>query len=188
MHFVFTQVNDEKVEGLMKNEALSCALQTLPVAHNKAKENILRVQDKVKKRRSDMGTEDHFAVGDKVLKRNVRQEQRKGGKMESGMLGPFTIVKLEGKTAHLVSKKGKSVTKYNIDQLAPYNEPEARIPRKWPRIASPACPQERTPEPPQLSPPSSSSTVVSLPTQALSQTVKASHCLESCEYQFGFYK
>jgi len=46
-------------------------------------------------------------AGDKVLVRNVRQENRKGGKMDPDILGPFTIINIEGKNDDVISTKGK---------------------------------------------------------------------------------
>lgn len=38
--------------------------------------------------------EDNFMPGDKVLVRNVIKEKGKGGKMDTDMLGPFKMVKI----------------------------------------------------------------------------------------------
>ncbi len=56
----------------------------------------------------ERGQEDNFKVGDIVLqKKNVRQEQRKGGKLQADMLGPLKIIMLEGESADFVSGKEK---------------------------------------------------------------------------------
>lgn len=52
-------------------------------------------------------------AGDKLLVRNVRQENRKGGKMDPDMFGPFTIVKIKEKN-DVVSTKGKKKKKRNL--------------------------------------------------------------------------
>lgn len=59
--------------------------------------------------------EDNFQVGDLVLRKNIRQEERKGGKLDLDMVGPLKIMKPEGKSAHLVSEKGKRTLKINTD-------------------------------------------------------------------------
>ncbi|KAL4000623.1 hypothetical protein ACER0C_005922 [Sarotherodon galilaeus] len=75
--------------------------------------------------------DDSFQVGDLVLRENVRQEQRKGGKLDSDMLGPLKIKKLEGKSAELVSEKGKRTLKININQLTHCFQPEERVPAEF---------------------------------------------------------
>ncbi|KAF3851502.1 hypothetical protein F7725_013274, partial [Dissostichus mawsoni] len=80
---------EEIYEGLKKQEAV----------FTEVKQNMKRSQDNVRKRRVKKGQEDNFQVGDQVLRRNVRQEQRKGGKLEDDWLGPYIILELEGKKA-----------------------------------------------------------------------------------------
>ena len=70
------------------------------------------------KRKLSQGTDDNFQVGDIVLKQNIREQQRKGGKMAPDMLGPFTVTAIKGKHVSLASKNGKLMA--NIDQLAHY--------------------------------------------------------------------
>ncbi len=82
-------------------------------------------------------------VGDKVLVRNVRQENRKGGKLDPDMLGPFTVVKIEEKIVDVVSKKG--TIKFNTDHLIEYVEPEPHIPKKWIPSNSPSPPPAALP-------------------------------------------
>ena len=69
--------------------------------------------------------------------------------METSMLGPFTIIKLEGKSADLVTEKSKMIHKVNIDQLNRYIEPTPRIPHKW-VTDSPSSPAV-SPSPPAIS-------------------------------------
>lgn len=63
-------------------EGLSDRRETMEVV----KQNIAKSQEKVRKRKMEKGQEDNFMAGDKVLVRNVRQENRKGGKMDPDML------------------------------------------------------------------------------------------------------
>ncbi len=65
---------------------------------------------------------------DLVLLKNKRVEQRKGGKLEADMLGPFKIMKIEGKCACLLSKRKRTMA--NTDNLVHYIQPEERIPAK----------------------------------------------------------
>uniref|UniRef100_A0A3Q3FUA3 Integrase catalytic domain-containing protein n=1 Tax=Labrus bergylta TaxID=56723 RepID=A0A3Q3FUA3_9LABR len=95
-------------------------------------------QTRVRKRKLAKGDDDNFVVGDKVLRKNICQEQRKGGKLETDFFGPFTIKHIDGKSADLKSITGKTILKINIDQLKQYVEPEPRIPAKWIAMTSSA--------------------------------------------------
>ena len=64
-------MQEEVCEGLKNQPAVFEAVQA----------NVLKQQDRVRKRKLEQGWDDHFQVGDRVLKRNIREEQRKGGKM-----------------------------------------------------------------------------------------------------------
>ncbi|XP_056267294.1 uncharacterized protein LOC130191665 [Pseudoliparis swirei] len=131
-------VTEDKVCGLVQREAMADGLRNQKVVFEDVLQNIKISQDRVRKRKSQIGQEDHFKVGDRVLQKNIKQEQRKGGKMESTMLGPFTIVELEGKKAVLATQKGKRVTQTNIDSLTHCFQPEERIPAKLKRVLEPS--------------------------------------------------
>nr|XP_061824508.1 uncharacterized protein LOC133611595 isoform X2 [Nerophis lumbriciformis] len=83
-------------------------------------------------------------VGDMVWRRNVRSQQRKGGKLDPDFLGPFCITKIQGKSIDLVSTDGKPVYKVNADHLRKYVEEGPRIPAKL-RTCSTDSPAEATP-------------------------------------------
>lgn len=51
--------------------------------------------------------EDGFVVGDRVLRKNICQEQRQGGKLEADLLGPFIITSIQGKSVDLTTPKRK---------------------------------------------------------------------------------
>ncbi|XP_034447402.1 uncharacterized protein LOC117765167 isoform X2 [Hippoglossus hippoglossus] len=106
-------------------------MENLPAHYTVAQANMGKMSEKIKRKREEMGHDDNFRVGEQVMRANIHQEQRKGEKMESSMLGPFTIVKLEGKSADLVMLKSKVIHKVNIDQLTRYIEATPRIPHKW---------------------------------------------------------
>lgn len=128
--FCIFQIND-KLKRTVASQSLTTGLQDLPKVHNVVLENAEKVREKVRKRKARQGQEDRFKVGDKVLCKNIREEQRKGGKMGSAMLGPFTITNIEGTGVDLVSEKGKAILKVNVDHLSRYIEPEPRLPHKW---------------------------------------------------------
>ncbi|ROL23527.1 hypothetical protein DPX16_18795 [Anabarilius grahami] len=120
-----------KVKAMVASEQLSDGLSDRRETMEAVKQKISNSQEKVRKRKMEMGQDDNFMAGDKVLVRNVRQENRKGGKMDPDMLGPFTIVKIEEKNVDVVSTKGKKIMKFNMDHLVKYVEPEPHIPKKW---------------------------------------------------------
>jgi hypothetical protein len=64
-----------------------------------------------------------FAVGDKVLKKNARRDDRKGGKQEFRWLGPYTITSVT-KNGLYKLKKGNQYLKAAIsgNMLKAYNE------------------------------------------------------------------
>ncbi|XP_049446704.1 uncharacterized protein LOC125897414 [Epinephelus fuscoguttatus] len=61
---------------------------------------------------------------------------RKGDKLEASLVGPFKISKLEEKTAHMVSERGKQ-SRVNIDHLTHYFQPEERTPAKIKKLSDP---------------------------------------------------
>lgn len=128
------QVTEEKVCSLIKTEEICQGLRDQ--VHNEVKANIEAKQQKVCKRKEDRGQADHFKVGDLVLKKNARQAMRKGDKLETSLVGPYKILKLEEKTAHLVSERGTQ-SKVNIDHLTHYFQPEERIPAKIRKLIDP---------------------------------------------------
>lgn len=141
-------------------EGLSDRRETMEVV----KQNIAKSQEKVRKRKMEKGQEDNFMAGDKVLVRNVRQENRKGGKMDPDMLGPFTIVNIEDKNVDVVSTKGKKKLKFNVDHLIKYVEPEPHIPKKWipSTPLSPPAPPGNPPHPATLPPPRGQETEIAV--------------------------
>ena len=151
------QISDEDLNAFVENEDLCSRIIDLEDVYPRVEANIKERQDKVRKRKLSKGAYDSFMVGDKVLRKNIRQEQRKGGKLEADLLGPFTITQIEEKSVDLRNDKGKILEKINIDHLKRYVVPQPRIPSKW--IATTATP----PAEPQPSP-FSSSTVPQSPT------------------------
>ncbi|XP_034054773.1 uncharacterized protein LOC117534630 isoform X2 [Gymnodraco acuticeps] len=92
-------VKEEKVSRLVEMEEVHEGLKKQEAVFTEVKHNMKRSQDNVRKSKVKKGQEDNFQVGDQVLRRNVRQEQRKGGKLEDDWLGPFIILELEGEKA-----------------------------------------------------------------------------------------
>ncbi|KAL7408412.1 hypothetical protein ABVT39_023108 [Epinephelus coioides] len=130
------EVTEEKVCSLIKTEEICQGLRDQVPVYNEVKANIEAKQQKVRKRKEDRGQADHFKVGDLVLKKNARQAMRKGDKLEASLVGPYKMLKLEEKTAHLVSERGTQ-SKVNIDHLTHYFQPEERIPAKIRKLIDP---------------------------------------------------
>ncbi|KAI4801528.1 hypothetical protein KUCAC02_019422 [Chaenocephalus aceratus] len=126
-------VKEEKVSRLVATEEIHEGLNKQEAVFTEVKKNMKRSQDNVRKRKVKKGQEDNFQVGDQVLRRNVRQEQRKGGKLDDDWLGPYTILELEGKKAVLA--KGTTKLQTNIDHLTHYIQPEERIPAKLQKLS-----------------------------------------------------
>jgi hypothetical protein len=94
------------------------------MVHDKAAANIQRAQ-KIQKAQYDKrhGVGDHsFSVGDCVLLRNQRKDDRKGGKLEFTWRGPYTIARIfENGTCSLSNEAGSTLkTKHNVALLKKY--------------------------------------------------------------------
>ena len=130
------QVKEEKVSSLVETEEIPEGLKKQEAVFTEVKLNMKRSQDNVRKSKVRKGQEDNFQVGDQVLRRNVRHEQRKGGKLEDDWLGPFIILELEGKKA--IVGKGTKKLQTDIDHLTHYFQPEERIPAKLQKLSDPS--------------------------------------------------
>ena len=122
------QINEDHITALTKNEDVCSHTKDLTDVYTKVEANISKREERVRKRKLAQGDDDRLVVGDKVLRRNIREEQRKRGKLEADLLGPYIVTNMEGKSAHLNSHKGTNVGKINKNI---YVEPEDRIPSKW---------------------------------------------------------
>ncbi|KAM8913258.1 uncharacterized protein AB9W97_009521 isoform 2-T2 [Spinachia spinachia] len=98
-------ISEERIHLLMANEDVSTHTNNLKEVYHKVEANIAEMQEKVRKRKLAKGNDDSFVVGDKVLRKNIRG--KKGGKLETDMLGPYTIVNINGKCADPKTAEGK---------------------------------------------------------------------------------
>ena len=135
---------------MVEKEVVSEGLKEQGEVYKKVIHNMQKSQDKIGKRKLLHGVDDLFRVGDYVLLKNIYEEQRKGGKMESDMLGPMKIEAIEGKSVKLVHKLGTRVA--NFDHITHYIEPEERIPAKLQKLGCPSplascSPSTRSPSP-----------------------------------------
>ena len=118
---------DSSVETVVGNESPTDDILQLSDARQAARDAIGRGD---KKKRSRLNPP-QFKVGDKVWRLNVRSQQRKGGKLERDFSGPFTIVKLQDKSADLQSEEGRLFPKISTDHLKKYVEQNPQVPHKF---------------------------------------------------------
>jgi hypothetical protein len=117
---------DSSVEDVVANAVVSSGIVLKERLDAMVQLNILKKQGKRQKVRSRSA----FAVGQRVVRKNIRMQQRKGGKLERTWLGPYTITKLENKSADLRDDKGRQHPKINTDHLKPFTDPTPRIPHR----------------------------------------------------------
>ena len=62
-------------------------------------------------------------IGTKVLKKNCREAERKGGKMNERWIGPYTVESVTGKGLYILNKDGRTFkTAVNPGNVKIYNE------------------------------------------------------------------
>ncbi|XP_050957711.1 uncharacterized protein LOC127158743 isoform X1 [Labeo rohita] len=150
------------VESVIAENTVSEAISLKEKMDHIVKENVGKKQE----RRHRVATQAPFSVGQKVLRKNIRTQQRKGGKLERSWLGPYEIVFLKEKSADLRDEKGHTYPKINTDHLKLFKEETPRVPHRLlldePQLKRPH--QETSPSPvdiitkeeqPPPSPPSS---------------------------------
>lgn len=75
------------MEALISNQETSQHMTDLKQVYNNVEINLTAASQKVMKRKLPKGEDDSFLLGEKVRK-NIREEQRKGEKLEPDLLGP----------------------------------------------------------------------------------------------------
>ncbi|XP_016414882.1 uncharacterized protein LOC107745507 [Sinocyclocheilus rhinocerous] len=97
------------------------------------KENVKKKQE----RRQRVANQAPFSVGQKVLRKNIRTQQSKGGKLERSWLGPYEIVHIKDKRrqeincTHKRPEKGYIYPKISTDHLKSFKEETARVPHRF---------------------------------------------------------
>ena len=129
------------MENDLDQELVSEAIKRQDAIYSLVRENIATAQNKYKLPKSPKQA--CFQVGDMVLRKNIRSQQRKGGKMDKNWLGPFTVVAITKKSADLQSDN-QFLPKVNIDHLWIYKTPQynAIMPRNL--LAPPTAPAPPT--------------------------------------------
>ncbi|XP_025763981.1 uncharacterized protein LOC109202383 isoform X2 [Oreochromis niloticus] len=121
---------DESVEDIVGQEELSEDIQKHQKLLELVKDNVVKAQEKTKGKIKMMTRDVVFKVGDKVLRANIRSQQRKGGKLEANFLGPYIITAIQGKSADLQDSNGTIIPKVNIDQLKLSKDSMPRVPHR----------------------------------------------------------
>ena len=118
--------SDEPFDRETFDAVLSNAISMREEIHQNAGENIQSAQNKQQRdynRRHQVPNT--IKVGQKVLLKNQKREDRKGGKFSFKWLGTYTVHAISNKNlCSLINKDGKQIkTKYNASLLKPYVEP-----------------------------------------------------------------
>ncbi|RXN12538.1 myosin-1 isoform X3 [Labeo rohita] len=113
---------NEGVEDIITEECIAECIRRQDTIFKTVQENVRNVQGRVKKRKLEKGMSVDIQVGDRVLRQNIRSRQRKGGKLDPDYLGPYTVVRVEGKSIDVVDDEGKEISKINIDHLIHFLE------------------------------------------------------------------
>ncbi|XP_049323411.1 uncharacterized protein LOC111190053 [Astyanax mexicanus] len=121
---------DATVENVLSEELVAIDIERHDRILNIVQENVEGVQERTRKRLQSKLPQQNLQVGDVVLRKNIRSQQRKGGKLDPKFLSLFTITKAAGKSIDLVDSNGKAIHKVNTDHLKQYNEQTPRIPQK----------------------------------------------------------
>lgn len=79
------------------------------------RESVSKKQEKAKGKAQQIGTV--FKPGDRVWRQNIRSQQRKGGKLDAGFLGPYTVINVQGKNSDIQDDNGVIFRKINTDHL-----------------------------------------------------------------------
>ncbi|RXN36179.1 myosin-1 isoform X3 [Labeo rohita] len=127
---------NESVEELVAEECISECVKQQERLYQVVKENMAQVHSKIKKRKlQEKGPAGWvlprvLQVGDRVLRQNIRSQQRKGGKLDPDYVGPYTVLNVKDKSIDLADDKGKIYPKVNLDHLVHFKEePPAKAPK-----------------------------------------------------------
>ena len=120
------EITDQPFDKETFDAVLSNAISMREKVHKSAGENIQSAQKRQQlnyNRRHQVPN--IVKVGEKVLIKNQRREDRKGGKFSFKWNGPYTVRNITKKNlCSVINKKGRQLkTKYNISLLKPYMEP-----------------------------------------------------------------
>ena len=138
----------KKVEKMVLTEEVYRGLDKQEDTFKVVNKNVAKKQEAVRKRKIKKGEVGVFTIGDQVLIKNVKAQERKGGKMESTFLGPLVVLQVRGKFATLASLNSPRKTVANVDILTHFIEPEERIPAKLKKVGTSPLASPSPPPPP----------------------------------------
>ena len=138
----------KKVEKMVLTEEVYRGLDKQEDTFKVVNKNVAKKHEAVRKRKIKKGEVGVFTIGDQVLIKNVKAQERKGGKMESTFLGPLVVLQVRGKFATLASLNSPRKTVANVDILTHFIEPEERIPAKLKKVGTSPLASPSPPPPP----------------------------------------
>ncbi|KAL2093134.1 hypothetical protein ACEWY4_010446 [Coilia grayii] len=138
----FVNEVDSTVEDILSNEIVSQG-----IALRDGLKNIIERNVQQKQARRKRGKACQYHIGQTVVRKNIRSEQRKGEK-----LGPFRIVAIQDKSVDLEDEQGNITPRINIDHLKPFTVESPYVPHKFHLHSSPIPYPAHTPSSPPHSP------------------------------------
>ncbi|XP_076155592.1 uncharacterized protein LOC143138965 [Alosa pseudoharengus] len=96
---------DDSIEDLVAEELVFYAIQRQDEIFEIVHGNAAKVREKIQKRKQQQGTHLAIIAGDRVLRQNIRSQQRKGGKLDPHVLVPYTVVKVDGTSVDLMDDR-----------------------------------------------------------------------------------
>ncbi|XP_061732882.1 uncharacterized protein LOC133536406 [Nerophis ophidion] len=133
---------DSSVEAIVGEEALWEDIERLESVRDIVLSNVAKQQESTRLRLTTGAPKANLKVGEHVWRQNVKNQHRKGGKLEANFLGPYTITALEGKSANLEGKNGAVFRRVNIDHLIKVRHEVPRIPHKTQSSTTPSTPPQ----------------------------------------------
>ena len=113
----------------MAEEAVSAGIKRLDDIKDIVADNVSKQHERTRRRLKSGAPKPNFKVGDQVWRQNIRNQQRKGGKLDANFLGPYTITAIQGKSADLQGENGAVFLKVKVDHLKIVKMEMPRIPR-----------------------------------------------------------
>ncbi len=124
--FYISQKVNSTVESVIAEDTVSGAISLKEKMDHIVKENMKKKTGA----ETEVANQAPFSVGQKVLRKNIRTQQRKGGKLERSWLGPYEIIHLKDKSADLRDEKGFIYPKISTDHLKSFKENTPRLPHR----------------------------------------------------------
>ncbi|KAL2102404.1 hypothetical protein ACEWY4_001572 [Coilia grayii] len=138
---------DSTVEDILSNEIVSQGNALRDGLKNLIERNVQK-----KEARRKRGKACQYYIGQTVVRKNIRSEQLKGGKLDPSWLGPFRIAAIQDKSVDLEDEQGNITPRINIDHLKPFTEESPHVPHKYHLHSSPIPYPAHTPSSPPHSP------------------------------------